>query len=462
MAELQKYVASSSLPVSVEEAFAYHARPGALSRLIPPWESVQIESSDNSLEVGSRVVLRTSVFGVPVRWVAEHTEFDPPNLFADTQVSGPFAAWNHRHEFQAAGSYSSLRDCIEYRVPFGSIGRLFGGGKARATIEAMFAFRHRLTRDDLTLQADRPVAEPLRVAVSGSSGLVGTQLTSLLTLLGHEVVPIVRSLSDDQPGIAVWDSASQAAKLGDVDVVVHLAGKSIADSRWTDDVKREIRDSRVVKTRQLCQSLASLTRKPSVLICASATGIYGDRGDQVLDEDSAAGDDFLASVAKEWEAACQPAVDAGIRVVNARFGLVLSPQGGALQKMLLPAKFAGGALGGGDQWWSWIALDDVVGAIYHAITDDSLSGPTNFVSPEPITNRDFAGVLGSVLRRPALFPAPAFALRAALGEMADALLLASTRVVPTRLNQAGYRFRFTDLGELLRYTLGRERLESAE
>jgi hypothetical protein len=405
--------------------------------------------------------MKTRIFGVPVRWVAEHTEYDPPNLFADTQVSGPFASWNHRHEFKAVGRYTSLCDRIQYRVPFGPIGRLFGGGKARATIEAMFAFRHRLTREDLTLQADRP-AEPLRVAISGSSGMVGSQLGSLLTLLGHHVRPIVRSPRGDASSIAVWESEKEAAKLADVDAVVHLAGKSIADSRWTDEVKREIRDSRVVKTRKLCQSLARLERKPQVLICASATGIYGDRRDEVLDEQSARGNEFLAGVAKEWEEACQLAIDAGIRVVNARLGVVLSPNGGALQKMLLPAKLAGGALGSGRQWWSWIALDDVVGAIYHAITDRSLSGPINFVSPEPITNRDFAQTLAGVLGRPAIFPAPAFALRAAMGEMADALLLASTRVKPTRLTEANYRFRFTELDDLLRYCLGRERLESAE
>jgi uncharacterized protein (TIGR01777 family) len=461
MSRNEKYVASSSLPVSVEEAFAYHDRPGALKRLIPPWESVELEHSDNSLAVGSRVIMKTKIFGVPVRWVAEHTEYEPPNLFADTQISGPFAVWNHRHKFEAVGRYTDLHDCIEYRVPFGPIGRLMGGGKARATLEAMFAFRHRLTHDDLTLQADRP-SKPLCVAISGSTGLVGGQLHSLLTLLGHQVRAIVRSPSNNESKISAWENETEAAKLADVDAVVHLAGKPIADSRWTDDVKQQIRDSRVVKTRELCESLAKLSQKPAVLICASATGIYGNRGDEILDEQSEPGNDFLASVAKEWEEACQPAVDAGIRVVNARFGIVLSPSGGALQKMLLPAKFAGGSLGSGDQWWSWIALDDVVGAIYHAITDPTLSGPVNFVSPEPITNRDFARTLAGVLGRPAIFPAPAFALRAALGEMADALLLASTRVIPTQLAKANYRYRFTELDEFLRYCLGRERLESAE
>ena len=461
MAGTEKYVACSSLPVSVEEAFAYHDRPGALNRLIPPWESVEIEHSDQSLVVGSRVVITTKVFGIPLRWVAEHTHYDPPNFFADTQLSGPFASWDHRHEFKEVGRYTNLRDCIEYKLPMGALGRFFGGGKALGTIESMFAFRHRLNHDDLTLQADRP-CEPMTVAISGSSGLVGGQLGSLLTLLGHQVRPIVRGSSGDDNPIAAWSGENEAAKLGDVDAVVHLAGKPIASARWTDELKNEIRDSRVVKTRQLCESLSKLERKPKVLICASATGIYGNRGDEQLNEDSNLGNDFLADVGRQWEAACQPAIDAGIRVVKARLGIVLSPKGGALEKMLLPAKFAGGSLGNGKQWWSWISLDDVVGGIYHAITDESISGAVNFVSPEPITNKDFAKTLGRAIGRPAIFPAPAFVLRTAMGEMADALLLSSSRVIPGRLQRAGYRFRFTDLESLLRYSLGRDRLESAE
>jgi uncharacterized protein (TIGR01777 family) len=262
-------------------------------------------------------------------------------------------------------------------------------------------------------------------------------------------------MSDDDQAIAAWQDASEAEKLGEVDAVVHLAGKSIAEGRWNDRVKAEIRDSRVILTRQLCESLARLSKRPAVLVCASATGIYGDRGNEVLDERSAPGSGFLADVGRQWEEACRPAIDAGIRVVHARLGVVLSPRGGALQKMLMPAKFCGGALGNGNQWWSWIGIDDVLGAIYHCIANPSISGPVNFVSPQPLTNRVFARTLGAVLRRPALFPAPAVALRKAMGEMADSLLLASTRVMPNRLIDSGYRFRFTDLDELLRYSLGR-------
>ncbi len=461
MSATEKYVACSSLPVSVEEAFAYHDRRGALERLIPPWESVQIESSDQSLVVGSQVVMKVRIAGIPIRWVAQHTQYDRPHQFADTQVSGPFAAWDHLHQFQQAGSYSLLRDSITYRIPLGLAGRFFGGGKVQKTLEAMFAFRHRVTRDDLTLQADHP-CDPMSVAISGTTGLIGGQLASLLTLLGHKVRPIVRSPSPLPDTIAAWNSEADAKKLGEVDAVVHLAGKSIASGRWTEASKKEMVDSRVRKTRQLCESLASAERKPTVLVCASATGIYGDRGDELLDEQSAVGSGFLAEVASQWEAACRPAVEAGIRVVHARLGIVLSPQGGALAKMLLPANLAAGSLGSGQQWWSWIALDDALGAIYHAITTPGLQGAVNFVSPQPCTNRDFASVLGEVVRRPALIPAPAFLLRAVMGEMADSLLLTSARVAPTRLAESNYKYRFTDLGEALRYYLGRERLQSSE
>lgn len=456
------YAVSSALPVAVEEAFAYHERPGCLSRLIPPWESVSIEKSDDSLQVGSRVELRVHVAGIPLHWTAEHTRYEPPHRFADTQLRGPFATWDHEHRFEAAGAAESrMTDTVHYRLPGGPLGARVGGGRVRRSIEAMFAYRHRVTRDDLGLKTSHP-SEPLTVAVSGAGGLIGSRLISLLSVLGHRPRRVVRSGPSGPDDIAVWESEDEAAKLAGSDVVVHLAGKPIAERRWTAEVKESIRQSRVEKTRQLCESLARLSTKPSVLICASATGFYGGRGDQWLDETSDAGDGFLPDVAQQWEQACAPARDAGIRVVNARFGLVLSPAGGALPQMLTPAKLFGGALGDGRQWWSWIALDDVLGGIYHAMTNHAVAGPVNFVAPQPVTNREFAHTLGRVIRRPALLPAPAAALRLGLGEMADALLLSSQRVQPTRLQESGYRYRFTDLAETLRYSLGYERLSSSQ
>jgi uncharacterized protein (TIGR01777 family) len=295
----------------------------------------------------------------------------------------------------------------------------------------------------------------MRIAISGSSGLIGNELKSQLDSTGHEVTLLVRHPTDDPNCIAPWESEAEAGKLSGFDAVIHLSGKPIADRRWTDGNKSQIRSSRVGPTRDLCDSLVALPDPPPVLICASAIGIYGNRGDEVLEEQSEPGGDFLSDVVQQWEAACQPAIDVGIRVVNARFGIVLDPSRGALKQMLVPAKLFAGALGSGQQWWSWIAIDDAVGAIIHVIKDDSISGRVNFVSPEPIRNRDFAKSLGKALGRPAIFPAPAFVLRLALGETADALLLSSTRVKPTKLLKAGYRYKFTDLDKYLKNALGK-------
>ncbi|MEO1615401.1 MAG: TIGR01777 family oxidoreductase [Planctomycetota bacterium] len=462
---MNRYVAATTLPVSDEEAFAYHERHGALARLVPPWQNVVVESSDNSLKVGSKVVLKLKLGPIGLRWRAEHTGYDPPRSFEDIQVSGPFKSWQHRHVFEESGDERCvLRDDISYQVPLGGLGRLLAGPKVRRDLESMFAYRHRVTRDDLK-DADEYGLKPLRVAISGSSGLLGGRLAAFLTLLGHEVISLERSIEKAAAktnAVAPWASEDEAAKLNGVDAVIHLAGKTIASGRWNAKVKQQIRDSRVELTTQLSQRLASLSSPPSVFICASATGLYGDCGARELNERSEPGNDFLSGVAVEWEQSCEAAKYAGIRTVHARFGIILDPNGGALQKMLLPAKMLGGALGSGRQWWSWISIDDAVGAIYHAMARENVAGPMNVVAPNPLTNADFAKTLGRVLSRPAIFPAPAFALRLALGEMADALLLASTRVTPSVLQSTEYQFRFATAESALRYCLGKDRLESIE
>lgn len=449
---MQVFESSIELPVSIEAAFAYHERPGALQRLIPPWENVVIETSDQSLQPGSRVTLRSSIGGLPMRWIAEHRDYDPPHRFEDVALSGPFHHWHHRHLFRALTANSSLMtDRVEYQLPFGAMSRRLGGGYVRRQLEAMFAYRHRVTRSDLATAA-RYSLSPMKIAITGAGGLLGSELSPFLSLLGHRSVPAQRSGEGAQTSFQLaanhrWD---------DCDVVIHLAGKSIAEQRWSESVKAQIRDSRVAPTRRLCQQLAELSNPPKLLICASATGIYGDRGDELVDESSQLGDDFLANVAAEWEAACDPARQAGIRVVHLRLGVVLSPRGGALSSMLLPARLGlGGPIGGGKQWWSWIAMDDVLGAIYHAIANDAVAGAMNAVAPTPVRNREFAADLGAVLGRPAFVPAPAPVLRLALGQMADDLLLSSTRVEPGVLTATGYDFRFTKLEPALRHLLGR-------
>jgi hypothetical protein len=257
----------------------------------------------------------------------------------------------------------------------------------------------------------------------------------------------------------VWDPDSgriDPASLEGFDAVVHLAGENIAGARWTPEQKALIRDSRTKGTRLLADALAGLSSPPGVMVSASAIGYYGDRGDELLKEQSPPGTGYLSEVCCDWEADNQPASKKGIRVVNPRIGIVLTPAGGALARMLPPFKAGvGGVVGSGRQYMSWIALDDVVGVIHHAIMSDSLRGPVNAVAPRPVTNREFTKILGHVLNRPTVFPAPAFALRLAFGEMADALLLASTRVSSARLESSGYEFRFPDLEGALGRLLGK-------
>ncbi|MCA9099699.1 MAG: TIGR01777 family oxidoreductase [Planctomycetales bacterium] len=305
----------------------------------------------------------------------------------------------------------------------------------------------------------------MRIAVTGSSGLVGSELVNFLTTGGHEVVRLVRgSGGTSNAGAAshdrvVWDPTADrfdAAPLDGVDAVVHLAGESIASGRWTDMQKRRIRESRVHGTRVLSEALAAMANPPRVYVGASAIGYYGDRGDESLDEDSPPGDLFLSGVCRDWEAASQPAADAGIRVALTRLGVVLSPKGGALSKMLTPFRLgAGGRVGDGRQYWSWVAIDDVIGALHHALMTDSLAGPVNVVAPHPVTNLEFTKTLGRVLRRPTVAPMPAFAARLLLGQMADELLLASARVEPQRLLESHYHFRHPNLEDALRHVLGR-------
>jgi uncharacterized protein len=299
--------------------------------------------------------------------------------------------------------------------------------------------------------------KPMNVLVTGSSGLVGSALVRRLTAVGHQVTRLVRTEPQRGAGEVAWDPMANriaTPALEGLDAVVHLAGENIATGRWTAAKKARIRDSRVKGTRLLCDALAQLVEAPKVLVNASAIGYYGDRGDQVMREESRPGNDFLADVCRDWEAATAPAEERGIRVVKLRFGVILSTDGGALAKMLTPFKLgAGGVMGSGQQYMSWITLDDVVGIIEHAMQTESLCGPVNAVAPHPVQNHAFTKALGHVLRRPTMVPMPSPAVRILFGEMGDALLLSSTRVSSARLEASGYAFRHPDLEGALRSLL---------
>jgi uncharacterized protein (TIGR01777 family) len=439
----------------VEDVFAWHGRRGALTRLLPPWYPVRVLEEADSLREGR------AVLGLPggLRWVAEHqpSAYDPPHRFAD-ELATPLPAalhWRHTHEFAEAGETSTdVTDTVETTLPDRWLPRIF-------------AYRHRQLNDDLAAHARARAyrTAPLQVAVTGSSGLIGTALTAFLSAGGHRVVRLVRRPAE-RAGERQWQPDDPDPHLLDgIDAVIHLAGASIA-GRFTDEHKRRLRSSRVGPTIALARLVATSAaggRGPECLIAASAIGFYGsDRGDEVLTEASPRGDGFLADLVTDWEAAAGPARDAGVRVVEVRTGIVQSPRGGTL-RLLLPLFEAGlgGRLGSGQQWMSWIGIDDLVDIYYRAALDDQLSGPVNAVAPDPVRNLGYTVTLARVLRRPAALRVPAIGPQLLLGtDGARELALAGQRVQPERLLTAAHPFRHPQLEPALRHLLGRSKDDS--
>ena len=470
---MPELIRRTPMPVPPEELYAWHARYGAFHRLQPPWERVAVRSWEGGeatrglpparqrgdISEGATVTIRAGVGPLAATMVARHVAHREGELFVDEMIRGPFSRWRHEHSFLPAPDGGSiLEDHITYALPLGGLGAAVGGGLAARTLERMFAFRHRRTAEDLARHLpyrDRP---RLSVAVSGASGLVGQQLVAFLRTGGHRVFPLVRRAPLPDSDEIRWDPAAgtvDRAALEGLDAVVHLAGESIM-GRWTAAKKRRIRDSREQGTATLARAVAGLDRPPRVLVSASAVGVYGDRGDALLTEDAARGGGFLADVCAAWEAAAEPARRAGVRVVHPRLGVVLSGRGGALATMLPAFQLGlGGSIGGGEQWMSWIALDDLVGLVHHILMNDALEGPLNAVAPEPVTNAGFTRALGRVLRRPTVVPLPSPAVKAVMGQMGEELLLFSARVSAERAQQGGMRFLRPSVIEALQGELGR-------
>ncbi|GAY16326.1 TIGR01777 family oxidoreductase [Mycobacterium sp. shizuoka-1] len=437
----------------LDEVFAWHTRPGAMRRLVPPWQPMRVLAETESLADGR------AVLGLPggLRWVARHDPagYDPPHQFVDVLSSDGVMTlppriigwWRHTHRFSEAGAGRTLvHDEVDTTVP---------GAALRST----FVYRHRQLADDLAAHrnAAQAGASGLAVAITGSSGLVGSALTALLSTGGHRVIRLVRN-DPVRPDERRWDPDDPADDLlEDIDVVIHLAGATIA-GRFTDAHRRAIRDSRIEPTRRLAR-VAATSPGLRAFVSASAIGIYGyDRGDTVLDEGSARGDGFLADVVADWEAATEPAADGGVRTVCVRTGIVQAARGGTLRLMRpLFAAGLGGRLGSGRQWLSWIGLDDLLDIYYRAAYDAALSGPVNAVAPNPVRNNDYTKALAATLHRPALLPVPAIGPRLLLGRQgARELAEADQRVAPAALQALGHRFRQPTISEALAHQLGHD------
>ncbi len=453
----REFVARSRLPVPAAAVFDWHTRPGAFERLQPPWEAVKVLSRSGGVTDGGRVILQIKLGALPMRWELEHFGHVAGSTFADRQVRGPFARWEHVHRVIPDGPDAAwLEDHITYQMPAGPLGDQLAPALVRDRLAATFAFRHRQTARDLIRHQAHQRAPRLTVAVSGASGLIGRALSAFLGTGGHRVRRLVRgpARGDD----IFWDPAAgrlDPTHLEGVDAVVHLAGENVGAGRWTAERKARIRSSRIAGTSLLAETLTALPRPPRVLVSASAVGIYGAHGDDDVDESTPPGTGFLAEVATAWESATAPAAVKGIRVAHPRFATVLDPSDGALARLLTPFRAGvGGPLGSGKQAFPWVALDDAVGAVHHALMDDGLNGPFNVSAPAPISQATFARVLGQVLRRPAALPVPGFALRALLGEMSE-VILTGARVLPRRLTAAGFRFLQPDLAVALSEMLGK-------
>ncbi len=432
---------------------------GALHRLLPPWEKVDVQRNfSGPITKGSVITLKVPIAG-PLRctWKALHTEVSPTSHFVDIQEGGPFSHWEHEHRFEpSSDSTCIMKDTITYALPLSPIADLLCGKMVESKLERMFTYRHTTVKNDLTCISNYDLP-PKKILLAGASGLIGKTLQSFLSTAGHTVITLVRREPRNEHE-REWNPSSETLSpeiFNDIDVVIHLSGEPIAQ-RWTEATKKKILKSRVDSTSLLAKAMSMASSKPKCLLTASGIGYYGDRGDSLLTEEESAGELFLSEVAQKWEAATLPAQDAGIRTAHMRFGAVLTPAGGALAKMLLPFKLGlGGRLGSGRQYFSWIALDDLLYALYHLIAREELSGAFNFCAPQETRNADFCNTLAKTLNRPCLFPVPEIVLKTGLGQMADELLLASTRAVPQKLVDSGFSFQFPELHLALAHMLGR-------
>jgi uncharacterized protein len=450
----------SRIEVPVKELFDWHNRPAVFERLVPPWEGIRVLERRGGIRDGGRLVLEMRQGPFRRRWVAVHGGYEEGRQFCDEQVQGPFARWVHVHQFLPEGEGASLLlDHVDYRPPLGWLGRWAAGGFIARQLERTFRFRHARTRNDLERYHPYASRAPLKIAMTGASGMVGRALSGFLSCGGHQVLPLVRRRPQLESREIFWDPIRgelDRNSLESLDAVVHLAGENIGAGRWTKDRKEGILQSRKEGTGFLARTLASLQHPPKVLVSSSAVGFYGNRGEESLTEESAPGGGFLSEVCRAWEEAAQPAREAGIRTVQLRTGIVLAQRGGALARMITPFLWgAGGVIGEGRQWMSWISLEDLVGLFHYALREDSLSGPVNATAPEPVPNAQFTRTLGKVLSRPTLFPLPSSVVKALFGEMGEALLLEGQRVAPAKAVAAGFRFLHPDLESALRWELGK-------
>jgi uncharacterized protein (TIGR01777 family) len=455
----ENFKATTKIKADIHTAFQWHEREGALFRLTPPWEKIELLEKDEGIDVGAKcnINVATGFFSIP--WQAEHIEYYKDKHFKDRQNKGPFSMWEHSHDFEESNGTTTITDSVDYKLPLHFISKYVAGSFIRTKLKRMFRYRKNVSKNDIEFY-DSYKPEPKNIIISGASGAVGSALVPFLQTQGHSVKKMVRHERQLCIDDVCWNpSAGEIDEklFGNPDVVIHLAGEPIGEDKWTNEKKVEIVDSRTRSTTLIANTLAKMEKPPKVLICASAIGYYGDRGDEEIDESSKEGKDFISHVCFHWERAAKPAIDRGIRVVFLRIGVALTPSGGALQRMYTPSMMGlCPVFGSGEQYLSWISMDDVLYSVGHIIETDSIEGAVNLTSPNPVRFRKFSNTLAKILKRPRFVRIPEFAVKAMFGQMGKEVLLSGAKVQPKKLIDSGFKFRYPDIDDALKHLLGRE------
>jgi len=455
----------SILNCSRAELYAFHSRPGALERLLPPWDGSEVLWKKGSIAPGGKVLMKLKQGPFYINWEAHHIEEVPGVMFRDIQYRGPFAHFQHTHSFSETPQGAELTDAIEFALPFDQFLPSLATRQVEDTLTRIFTYREHVLREDLLLHA-RCSKKPLRLLISGASGVLGRVLVPLLTTGGHEVWTLVRRKPTPGSREIFWDpwnGVLKASELPELDGVIHLAGEYIGLGRWSAPKKEKVVESRKRGTWLLAKTIARLRKPPEVFLSASAVGYYGDTGSGIITEEAPTGNDFISEVCRAWEFGVAPAAEAGIRTVTMRLGVALTPRGGALQRLLMSDPlFIFKQFGHGWQYISWMSIDDMVAAMLHCLVTPELHGPVNIAAPQPVTNKEMLATLARVLDRPQLFAIPSASLRMLYGQMAKEIVLSGCRVAVGKLEQSGFRFRHPSLETALRPLLGKLPIRNAE
>jgi uncharacterized protein len=457
MKPTENFVKRTRIEAPAELVMAWHARPGALERILPPWEKLRIVEWNRDLRDGARAVFTVSIAGIPRTWVADHFGYIEGRQFCDVQPKGPFAYWHYVHKADPDGPNACYyEDNIEYQLPFGALGSMLGGRYVRERLERIYAYRHATVKHDSQLHAQFS-RQPLRILVTGASGMLGSRLVHFLSAGGHSVGILTRGTAPTYAKVVAWNPQQgilPREQLEGFDAIVHLDGLRETASVGLRRAER-LKSERTLSTQLLCETLARLDTPPGVLICGSSTAFYGDRGETELSEADRPGNGSLSGLARAREELAEPLSAHGIRVAHLRFGTVLTSAGGMLRRRLLARRLGFSyELGDGARYRSWVSLDDAMGAILHVIGRTDISGPVNVTAPNPVSEREFGSLLANALGRSLPLHFPAALLRGFMGDGGEEAILASARVQPARLLAADYDFRHPDLDVALRHLLG--------